>query len=111
MLVRALPGVIVGRTKFLQVNPGARKGEHRHWLTDPDAMLAQVLLEGAYLATFVVFRQNQVGLDPRNPLSRINEKLTDPFSRNATIFVQFVASGIGDRLNAAFHGNAMRVTK
>ena len=74
-------------------------------------MLAQVLLKRAYLSAFIVFGENQVGLDPRNSLPRINEKLTDSLGRNAAIFVQFVAASIGNRFNAAFHRNAVGIPK
>src|SRR6185437_4924787 len=87
MLVRALPGVIVRRSEALQVIRRSREREHGNWLTHPYTMFPQIFLECAHLAAFIMLGQNEVRLHPRNPLPRIDEKLTDPLSRNPAVLV------------------------
>src|SRR6185437_929155 len=109
MLVRALPRVIIRRTKALHVIRCAGECEHRHWLTNPNPLLAKVLLEVMHLCAIVMFGQDQIRLHPRHALPRMDEKFSNTFGRDTAILVQFVAAFVGNALDSTFHRDAMRI--
>src|SRR5437764_14082847 len=110
--MRALPGLIVGqRTECLQIKWAAGEREHRYWLAHPYIVFFEPLLKAPDLISIVVFSQDEICLHPWNAFARVDEQLGDPLRRHAAVFVQLVATCIGDALDPALHRNGARTSQ
>ena len=85
----------------------AREREHGYGLADPDVMRLQVLLPAANLVPVVVLGQDEVGLDPGNAAAGVDEQFGQALGAHAAALVQLVAALVGNRFDAALHGNAV----
>ena len=111
MLVRTLPGVVVRWTETFQIIWGAGEREHRNRLADPDAVLAEIFLEMTHLIAAVVLGKDKIRLNPRHELASVDEQLANSLGGHAAVLVKLIATGVGDRLDAAFHRNAVGVAE
>src|SRR5690242_7743616 len=67
-----------------------------------------MFLPAANRRLIVMLGKNQVGLDPRDALTRVNKQLGQALGGHATVLIQIVASYVGDRLDSAFDRNGVR---
>src|SRR4051812_8166166 len=108
MLVGALPGLVVRRAEGLLIERAAREREHGHGLAHPDIVLLEMLLPLPDVSLGVVLREDEIGLYPGNALSRVDEEIADAIGGHAATFVELIATGVGDGLDAALHADAVR---
>src|SRR5206468_1508118 len=96
------PGALIWLSREdLHILWASRKRIHRHRFTHPDTSLLQSLLPCAHLRGIIFCGLDEIGLHPRNSLTRIDQKVRDPFGSNAAVLVQFVAALFCDGLYAA----------
>src|SRR5438270_655423 len=111
MLVRPLPGVVVGLTPQPTIVGGAGIGIKRHGIVGPDAVTLQLLAPRFDRRGVVRSARDQVGLHERDTLPCADQALGQFTRGHPTILVECRSSLFRQALDASLDGDAARLAE